>query len=237
MTNETDTFVQEVDEKLREERMMDVAKRWGPWIGGAVLVFLLGLGGWQWWSENRINQARAQSDEYIPAQELARAGNLAAAKERFAALREEGPAVYRAMAMMEHAAITAEEGDLEAAMAEFDRAAEQASDPTMRDTARLRAAYLAAETQDFAAVQQRLQPLIDSGSSFSFLARELLAIEAWEAGQTDLARTTLEGLSVALDAPEAVQQRAQIALSVLGAPEEAAPAPAQTPAPSEGETK
>lgn len=237
MTNETDTFVQEVDEKLREERMMDVAKKWGPWIGGAVLVFLLGLGGWQWWNQNRINQARAQSDAYLAAQELARSGNLAGAKERFAALRDDGPQVYRIMAMMEHAAITAEEGDLEAAMNEFDHAAEQAQDPTMRDSARLRAAYLAAETQDFANVQQRLQPLIDGDSSFSFLARELLAIEAWEAGQIDLARTTLEGLSVALDAPEAVQQRAQIALSVLGAPAEAASAPAQTPAPSEGETK
>lgn len=236
MTNETDTFVQEVDEKVREERMMMLAKRWGPWVGGAVLVFFVGLGGWLWWSENRISQARAHADEYVAAQTLAREGNLEGAKAAFAGLRDKGPAVYRTMARMEHGAILTEEGDLEAALAEFDAAAEQASDPTMRDTARLRAAYLAAEIEDFASVQQRLQPLINSESSFSFMARELLGIEAWEAGQTDLARSTLEGLSLALDAPQTVQERARIALSVIG-PAEAPGAPATTSAPAEGESK
>jgi hypothetical protein len=237
VTNETDTFVQEVDEKLREERMTTMFKRYAPWIGGAVLAFLLGIGGWQWWKEYRINQARAHSDEYVAAQNLAREGNLDGAKEAFSALRTEGPRAYRVMAMMEYAAILTEQGDLEAALAEFDRAAEAAPDNTMRDTARLRAAFIAAEIQDFAAVQQRLQPLIEAESSFSYLARELLGVEAWEAGQTDLARTTLEGLSLAFDAPEAVRERADVALSVIGPPAEASAAPAATPAPSEGESK
>ena len=57
----------------------------------------------------------------------------------------------------------------------------------------------------------------------SYLARELLGVEAWEAGENDLARDTLENLTLAFDAPEAVRQRAQLALSVIG------PAPA-TPA-------
>ena len=30
MTNETDSFVHEVDESLREERMLTLAKRYGP---------------------------------------------------------------------------------------------------------------------------------------------------------------------------------------------------------------
>lgn len=237
MTNETDTFVHEVDEKLREERMMGMARRWGPWVGGAVVVFLLGVGGWQWWSQDRIAKARAHADEYAAAQTLVAEGNWDGAKEAFAALREEGPRAYRVMAMMEHAAILAEQGDLEEALAEFDKAAEAAPDDTMRDTARMRAAFIAAEIQDFASVQQRLQPLIDEENKFSFLARELLGIEAWEAGQTDLARTTLEGLSLALDAPQAVQERAQIALSVIGPPAEAPAPAAPTPAPSEGESK
>lgn len=235
MTNETDTFVQEVDEKLREERMMDVAKKWGPWIGGAVIAFLLGIGVWQWWGQDRIAKARAHADEFAAAQALVAESNWDAAKEAFAGLRDEGPRSYRVMAMMEHAAVLAEQGDLEAALTEFDAAAEAAPDDIMRDAARMRAAYIAAEIQDFASVQQRLQPLIEEENNFSFMARELLGIEAWEAGQMDLARSTLEGLSLALDAPAAVQERAQIALSVIGPPAEAPAAP--TPAPSEGESK
>jgi hypothetical protein len=107
----------------------------------------------------------------------------------------------------------------------------------MRDTARLRAAYIVAETQDFAALQPRLQPLIESDSRLSYLARELLGIEAWEAGNLDLARETLQNLTLAFDAPEAVQQRAQVALAVIGPAPETSADGANAPAPSEGETK
>ncbi|MEJ0059118.1 MAG: hypothetical protein WDM79_05905 [Terricaulis sp.] len=68
----------------------------------------------------------------------------------------------------------------------------------------------------------------------------MLAVEAWEAGNADLARSTLNTLTLAFDAPESVRQRAQLALSVLGPGDEpAAPAPAAAapPAPTPGETK
>jgi hypothetical protein len=109
----------------------------------------------------------------------------------------------------------------------------------MRETAQLRAAYIAAETQDFSALQTRLQPIIDSGSRLSYLARELLAIEAWEAGQNDIARDALENLTLAFDAPEGVRQRAQVALSVIGpAPESPeTPAASAATAPAEGDSK
>ena len=235
MTNETDTFVQEVDEQMREARMTAFAKKWGPWIGGAVVLFLAALWGWQLWGDNRLAQARAHSDEFAAAQTLVAQNDLDAAKTAFAGLRETGPRVYRTMASMEYAAVLTAQGDLEAALTEFDRVAEAASDPILRDTARLRAAYIAAEVQDFESLQTRLQPLIAAENSFSFMARELLGVEAWEAGQLDLARTTLEGLTLAFDAPEAVRSRAEIALSVIGPAAEAPAAPA--PAPSEGESK
>lgn len=239
MTNETDSFVQEVDESLRQDRVLTFLRRYGVWLGGIAIVLLLGLGGWVLWKDQRQQAARAQSDEFMAALELAGQGNFDAAKTEFERLSGEGPRVYRAMAQMEHAAVLQEQGDLEAALAEFDAAAEAATDPLMRDAAKLRAAYIAADTQDFTALRARLQPLTESESRLAFLARELLAIEAWEAGETDLARDTLEALSLAFDAPQAVQQRAQTALSVLG------PAPAATaadgapatPAPSEGESK
>ncbi|HET9231247.1 MAG TPA: tetratricopeptide repeat protein [Vitreimonas sp.] len=238
MTNETDSFVNEVDESLRQDRMLGLAKKYGPWLIGAFVAVLLAVGGWQIYKAQSLSASRAQSEEFSAAQRLAAEGNLDAAKAEFERLTGEGPEVYRVMARLEHAAILETQGDLEAALAEFDRAAEEANDPTMRDTARLRAAYVAAETQDFAALQTRLQPLVDSDSRLSYLARELLGIEAWEAGNLELARETLQNLTLAFDAPEAVQQRAQVALSVIGpAPATPADGAANAPAPSEGETK
>ncbi len=238
MTNETDSFVQEVDENLRQERMMALLKRYGPWLLGAFAVFLVVLGGWQLWTGYQTNQARTQSEDYIAALELVRAGNFEDANAALEQITNEGTNAYRTMATMEQAAIAVHQGDLEAALAKFDEAADLANDPVMRESAQMRAAYIAADTQDFEALRARLQPLIDDGGNMSFLARELLGIEAWEAGDADLARSTMEDLTLALNAPEVVRNRAQVALAVIGpAAPAASDASAETPEPSEGESK
>lgn len=237
MTNDTDSFVTEVDESLRQDRMLSLAKRYGIFVIGAFLVLIVGILVWQWWQGDQTRQSQDHAAEYAAAQNLAREGNMDEAKAEFQRLTGEGPQVYRVMARMEHAAVLEMQGDLEGALTEFDQAAEDARDPVMKETAQLRAAYIVAETQDFAALQRRLSPLLDSESRLSYLARELLAIEAWENGQTTLARDQLENLTLAFDAPEAVRQRAQIALSVLGPAPASSADGAQAPAPSEGETK
>lgn len=237
MTNDSDSFVQEVNEQLRQDQALALAKRYGPWLIGGFVVLVLGLLAWQWWQASQLEAARRQSDAYAAAIEQAAAGNVEEAKAAFERLSTEGPRTYRVMAQVQHAALLQREGDLEAALAGFDAAAERANDPVMRQTIQLRAAYIAAETQDFAALQTRLQPLVDADSRISFLARELLAIEAWEAGELDLARDTLENLTLAFDAPEGVRQRAQLALSVIGPAPATSADGANAPAPSEGETK
>jgi len=232
VTNETDSFVNEVDESLRQDSALTMAKRYGPWLIGVFILLMAALGAWQWWQGEQEKRSRAQSDAYMAAIELAQAGNFDAAKTEFDRLSGEGPRAYRVMSKMQSAAILQGQGDLDGAIAAFDEAADLANDPLMRDTARLRAAYIAAETQDFAAVQARLQPIIDADTRLSYLARELLGVEAWEAGELDLARSTLENLTLAFEAPQGVQQRAQLALSVIG------PAPAASgaeTAPSQGE--
>jgi hypothetical protein len=239
VTNETDSFVNEVDETLRNERALSAARRYGPWLIGVFVLFLAALGGWQLWKSMSVEAARDHAVEYSAAQAMLEAGNIDGAKAEFERLSNEGPRPYRAMARMEHAAILVQQGDLEGAIAGFDSAAEVAPDQVMRESAQMRAAYIAADTQDFPTLRTRLQPLIDSSSRVQYLAKELLAVEAWEAGETDLARQTLEQLTLAFEAPDSLRQRAQIALNVLGpAPATETPADgAPAPAPSEGETK
>lgn len=230
MTNENESFFQEVEERVRQDKVLTQLKKYGPWLVGALALGLVALGGWTGYQEWRINSARQQSVPFSEAQAQLRSGDLDGAKAAFAELSSQGPQVYRAMAQMEHAAILQAQGDYPGAIAGFDAAAEASPDPVMRDTARLRAAYLVAETQDFEALQTRLQPMIDGETPFSYAARELLGVEAWEAGNLDLARDTLEPLTLAFDAPESVRQRAQLALAVIG-PSPASAAPAASPAP------
>lgn len=239
MTNETDSFVNEVDESLRQDQAVTLARKYGPYILGAFVALLLVIGGWQIWKQYSMSSARQHAEQYAAAQEMLAAGNVDGAKTEFERLSNEGPRIYQSMARMEHAAILMQQGDLEGAVAGFDSAAEVAPDQIMRESAQIRAAYIAADTQDFPALRTRLNPLIASNTGVSYLAKELLAVEAWESGDTALARSTFDQLVLALGAPDTLRQRARVALSVLGP----APTPAQTPAdgaaapaPSEGAT-
>lgn len=235
MTNETDSFVNEVDESLRQDRVMGFFRKWGLHVLALFAAIIIGAIAWQGWRVYSTEQSRNAAEAYSAAQLTARGGDLDAAKAALEPLRESGPRVYRAMARMEYAAVLQAQGDLEGAVAEFDQAAEAATDPVMRLSAQMRAAYIAADTSDFAALQTRLTPIIESETRFSYLARELLALEAWEAGENELARDTLENLTLAFDSPEAVRQRAQVALAVLGPAPATSADGAATPAPSEGE--
>ncbi len=223
----TEGFVQEVDQRVREERLLADAKRYGPWVAALFIVFLLGLGGWQIWQQQQANAAREQSAAFAAAQQMAQQSNVEGAKAAFLRLTTQGSPNYRVMARMEYAAIQQLQGDLDGSIASFDQAAAATNDPILKETAQLRAAYIAAETQDFEALQRRLQPLLQSHSRISFLGRELLAIQAWRTGHNDVARSTLQDISLAFDAPDGVRQRAEVTLSLL--PPEAPTAPPANP--------
>lgn len=233
MANQDESFFQEVEEAVRQDRYLAFIRKWGVWIVAALAAVLLGVAGWRFYQSWQASAARTQSEAHIEARKLIEGADPAAAAAAFEQLSKQGPRAYRVMAMMERAEALVARGDLDGARAQFDAAAEAARDPVMRDTARLRAAYIVAETQDFAALRARLEPIIEAGGPISYPARELLGVEAWEAGELDLARATLENLQLAFEAPEPVRQRAQLALAVIGPASQAA-APAQE---SSGEPK
>ena len=55
MTNETDSFVQEVDESLRQDRVLQFFKRHGVWIIGALIAIVVVVAAWQGWRAYSMN--------------------------------------------------------------------------------------------------------------------------------------------------------------------------------------
>ncbi len=230
----TDVF-EEVEEQIRQDRYISFFKKWGLWLAVGFGLLLAGMSAGLAWRHYDDQNRRENSEAFAAVLTQLQEGRVDAAKASLEAFDGRDEGVYRAFSLMAEAAILVEEGDLAGAAEKFDAAAEASRNPLVRDSARLRAAYLVADTQDLAALETRLEPLLtdDTAGEIRAAARELLAIEAWEAGQTDRARELFGQLALDPFTPDAIRQRAEsMAPAVLGpaAAPEAAPDAATTPA-------
>lgn len=221
----TDVF-EEVEETIRRERIATTLRKYGPAFAVVFGLIVLGILGYEGYKSWRTQQNGTFATELSKGQDLVQNRDVDAALKAFQDVAAKGPAGYKALAKMEEAGVLVAKNDLKGAVAAFEAAAGQTKDPVLRDTARLRAAYIAADLEPLPALEARVKPLIDESSPYAFLARELIGLKAMEAGDTAKAREHFEFLTLALEAPEGVRQRAQSALALLGPK----PAPAVTPA-------
>lgn len=231
----TDLF-EEVEENLRRDQLQEIWKKYGVLFIAGAAALVLGVGGvglYRGWHADRSKDA---SQEFVDLQTLA-ANDPKAAEPKLAAFAKSAHGGYKALAEMERASVLQAEGDLPGAILAFDSAAKLASDKSVKQSAQLRAAYIAAESEPFAAIEARVKPLIEGGGAFGYLGRELLAVEAFEAGKPDRARTEFDYLATAFDAPQGVRERAQRYLAFLGPEEETAPAATPAPAAPAAEQK
>ncbi len=224
----TDLF-EEVEENLRRDQLQSLWKKYGVFAIGGVISLVLGVGGVGVYRSWQDSQSQAASDTFAELQQLAQT-DPAAAAPKLAAFAKSGFGGYKALAEMERAGALQAEGDLPGALLAFDSAAKMSNEPAVKQSAQLRAAYIAAESENFAAIEARVQPLVADGGAFGYLARELLGVEAYEAGQLERARAEFSYLETAFDAPQGVRERAQRFLAVLGPAPEAAAATPATPA-------
>ncbi|MBT9446914.1 MAG: tetratricopeptide repeat protein [Hyphomonadaceae bacterium] len=228
----TDLF-EEVEENLRRDQFQSLWKKYGVFAIGGAVALVLGVGGVGVYRSWQDGQSQAASETFAEIQQLAQT-DPAAAAPKLAAFAKSGFGGYKALAEMERAGALQAEGDLPGALVAFDNAAKMSNEPAIKQSAQLRAAYIAAESENFTAIEARVQPLIADGGAFGYLGRELLGVEAYEAGQLDRARTEFSYLETAFDAPQGVRERAQQFLAVIGPAPETAP---QTPAAPGAEKK
>jgi hypothetical protein len=251
----TDEFIREVDEAVRQEQWLKLWKQYGSYIVAAALALVIGSAaamGWRTWQENqRLDDAR----RYAAAQQLLREDKPAEAGEAFAALAEDGHDGYRVLARLRAAEARARAGDPAAATTTLEQlAANDDSDPVYRSLGELLATQ-----RDFANAQpntllEQLEPLAGIDDPWRYSALELRALAQMQSGDTAAARQTLDDLLADPLTPPHLGRRAAELLAYLGgppaaeqpaaeageqpatqAPEEPAPASAQKGAVAEGD--
>ena len=209
----TDSFIDEVTEEVRRDKLFGYLRRYG-WI--AVLVILVIVGG-------------ASFNEYRKAQEEAKARALGdamlaalsndAAEDRSAALAEidaETPEGVAVLALMQAGAF-ADAGDTGAAIAALQQVQTAAAAPQIyRQIATIRALLLHSETLDVEARRAGFQDLAVPGVPFRLLAEEQLALIDIETDNVDAALDRLRPMLDDAEATAGLQRRALQAIVALG---------------------
>ncbi len=211
----------EVEEDLRAERAKRLLNRYGGLLAGAAMLAVLavaGVQGWRWWQDRA---ALAAAEGYLSAARAASepGADAAAAAGRFAAVAAEAPGGYRVLARLRAAALRAEAGDQDAALAEWDAISRDGSaDAPFRDLAAVLWGARALEKDDAAAaaVEARMAPLAEGSGPFRASAAEVRALAALKRGETDAARRAFRALANDGAAPEGVRDRAGRVLSGIG---------------------
>jgi len=204
-----ESFIDEVTEEVRREKLYGTLKKYG-WIGVVAVVILVGGAAANEWIKARDRAAaEATGDAILTAVETADVAARAAALE---AVPTEGDA-------------TAVVALIAAAEAEEPAVAKQrlealASDGTLpqlyRDLATLKRAMLPGNVVSAEERVSALAPLTTPGGAFRVLAEEQVALAEIELGQHEAALTRLVALLSDTEASGALRQRASQLIVALG---------------------
>lgn len=212
-------LIDEVEEELRAERAKRLAQRYGGLATGALLLAIAGIGGWEGWKWHERREAAAASQSFLAASRDAAAegADLPALATRFAGIAETAPAGYRTLARLRAAALLAETGQRDAALAAWEALARDAeTDQLYRDLATVMWGLHALDQGDAAAIEARMAPLASPGAPWRASAQEVLALAALKRGNTEAARRALQAVLADATTPQGLRERAGRLLQGLG---------------------
>ncbi len=210
--SDSDSFINEVTEEVRREKLYGYLRRYG-WIGVAAVLLLVGGAAFNEYSAGQERAAaEATGDALLAALEVDDPTARAAA---MAGIDTSGPSA--AVALLLRAATLEEAGDAAGAAEVLASLASNGDVPEMyRDLAAFKAAML--PTDDLAARKANLEALASPGRPFSLLAQEQLAYVALDEGDQAGAIAILERIVEDAAVTRGLRDRAQTLIVALGAP-------------------
>ncbi len=212
-----DSFISEVTEEVRRDRLFRLMRRYG-WIAVAFVVLVVGgAAAFEWQKARARAEAEAAGDALLNAQSEDAPG----ARAEILAALDSGSAGRNAIVRLFQAAAEVEAGEEGRALATLEAISNDTEvPPVYRDLAVLKSVMIsdAAPEERMA----RLEPLTKPGNLFRLLAVEQRALAEIELGRTETAIETLNGILADAEMTESLRRRASWLIVALGGtPEDA----------------
>ncbi len=211
-----ESFLREVDENLRRDKMSDFAKRYGKWLIVGVVLFLAAIAGWLYWQDRQKQQAAAQSEDLSAAYMDIGAGKTAQAKQRLQALESADGDVIKALALLTQAALALDANDRAGALAKYKALADGDMPAPYQELGLIRATALEFDAIKPEEVIARLQPMAKPGEPWFGTAGEMTAMAYLKQGQKQPAAKMFAAIAADKTVPETLRSRAAQIAGTLG---------------------
>ena len=216
-TDSNDTFLKEVDENLRRDRMTDFFKSYGKWVAVAVVLFLAAVGGWIYWEERQNRASSDQSEQLHALLTDLSAGKTQTVPQRVAELEKSHSDVVRASATLTDAAVALEKNNRSAAIAKYrELASDEGLAQPFRDVATVRMTALEFDSLKPEEVIARLQPLAKAGNPWFGSAGEMTALALMKQNKNAEAGRLFAAIAADSQVPSSIRSRAVQVAGTLG---------------------
>ena len=194
----------EVEEDVRKERLEKWWKAWGDYVIGLLALIIVGIAGYELWLRYEEGQRAKASAAFVSAEQIANPVQAAAA---FEALSKTAPGGYGELAKLGQANALALNHRNADAIAIYKSIGASDSGPGGA-VARIRAAWLMADTAPRAELVTLLEPISGASSAWRQMAREVLAYNDYKNGKLLAATGAFDALANDQDSPDALKSRA-----------------------------
>jgi hypothetical protein len=215
----SDSFIDEVTEEVRRDRLFTAMRRYG-WIGVVAVVALVGGAAWR---EYDAAQDRARAQDFGSALSTALAAEAPAARAEAVQQVTAPDAAAAALRDLLAAAELSAAGDEAAAAALLEQTAANGDLAEIyRDIAAFKAVSGAGDALTPEDRRLRLEAMAVPGKPLRLLAEEQLALLDIEAGETEAAISRLQAIQNDAETTAGLRQRAsQLIVALGGTPETA----------------
>jgi hypothetical protein len=202
---------------LRRDQLRDFAKSYGPWLLGAVLLFLAAVAGWLYWQDRQQKEAEAATETLSQVLNDVGGGQTATAPQRLESLEDSSSEGVSAAARLTRAALALQTNDRKAATAEYrsimdDKGLAQ----PYRDLATVRLTALEFDQLKPEQVIERMKPMTGAGNPWFGSAGELTAMAMLKQGRKSEAGRLFAAIAADKQVPDTIRSRAVQIAGTLG---------------------
>jgi hypothetical protein len=212
----TETFVREVDENLRRDRIHDFFRDNKGSLIVALILFLAVSGGVIWFQQHRVQRAQTEVEQLAQVYKDIGVGNTGKVPQQLDDLSHAGSKGVRATALFTRAAFDLQQNDSKAATSIYKQIADDSSLPQpYRDAALIRQTALEFDQLTPDQVITRMQPLTQAGNPWFGSAGEMTALAMIKQGKKQQAGQLFATIAKDKTVPQSIRDRSiQIAGSL-----------------------